>query len=213
MNDRTKKLTTIAMLCAMAYVVMVVIRIPVVLFLKYEAKDVIIAIGGFLFGPLASVAVSVVTSLVEMVTVSDTGLYGLIMNIISSLSFAAVAALIYQRKRSVGGAVLGLIAAIVVQVSVMLLWNYIITPVYMGQPRDAVAKMLVPVFLPFNLLKSSLNATITMLLYKPVVTALRKAGLVPDSQSKGGINIGAFVVSAIALVGLILWMLIWKGII
>lgn len=56
----------------------------------------------------------------------------------------------------------------------MLLWNYLITPIYMGMPRAAVADLLVPVFLPFNLSKYALNAAITMLIYKPVVTALQQ---------------------------------------
>ena len=214
MSDRTKKITTLAMLSARAFVVVAVVRIPVVLFLKYEPKDVIITIGGFLFGPLASVIVSAVVSLVEMVTISETGLYGLVMNIIGSVSFAAVASLIYQKKRSIGGAVLGLLAGIAAMVPVMLLWNYIVTPIYMGYPREAVAKMLVPVFLPFNLLKGGLNATLTMLIYKPVVTALRKAGLVPQREStQGGINIGVIVVSGIVLVGLIFILLIINGVI
>lgn len=214
MSDRTKKITTLAMLSAMAFVVMVFVRIPVVVFLKYEPKDVIITIGGFLFGPLASVIVSVVVSLVEMVTVSDTGFYGLVMNIIASVSFAAVAALIYQKKRSIGGAVLGLLAGIAVMVPIMLLWNYIVTPIYMGYPRDVVAGMLLPVFLPFNLLKGGLNAALTMLIYKPVVTALRKAGLVPQrDSSQGGINIGVIVVSGFVLVGLIFILLILNGVI
>ena len=202
------------MLSAMAFVVVALIRIPVVVFLKYEPKDVIITIGGFMFGPLASVIVAVVTSLVEMVTISGTGLYGLVMNIIGSVSFGAVAALIYQKKRTVGGAVLGLLAGIAVMVPVMLLWNYIVTPVYMGYSRDVVAGMLVPVFLPFNLLKGGLNAALTMLLYKPVVTALRKAGLVPKRENaKGGINIGAMVVSGFVLIGLIIVLLIMNGVI
>ena len=68
MNARTKKLTTVAMLCAIAYLVMVIGRIPVVLFLKYDPKDVIITMGGFMFGPIASLAISVIVSLVEMFT-------------------------------------------------------------------------------------------------------------------------------------------------
>ena len=52
----------------------------------------------------------------------------------------------------------------------------------MGYPRDAVADMLLPVFLPFNLLKGGLNAAFTMMLYKPVVSALRAARLVPESD-------------------------------
>lgn len=32
----------------------------------------------------------------------------------------------------------------------------------------AVAELLLPVFLPFNLLKGSLNTVLTLLIYKPV---------------------------------------------
>ena len=66
----------------------------------------------------------------------------------------------------------------------MLLWNYLITPLYMGMPREAVAGMLLPIFFPFNLAKGGMNMAVTLLLYKPVVTALRKANLVPPSSSE-----------------------------
>ena len=65
---RLRKLAVLAMLSALAYILMYFFRIPVVMFLKYEPKDIIILIGGFLFGPLSALAMSVVVSLVEMVT-------------------------------------------------------------------------------------------------------------------------------------------------
>lgn len=74
--SRTKKLTTIGMLCALAYIAMVVGRIPLVLFLKYDPKDVIIVIGGFMFGPLTSFTMTVIVSVVEMLTMSETGIFG-----------------------------------------------------------------------------------------------------------------------------------------
>ena len=86
MNQTTKRLTACAMLAAAAYVVMAIGRIPVVLFLSYDPKDIIIAIGGFLYGPLSAMGISVVVSLLEMVTVSGTGFIGCIMNILSTLS-------------------------------------------------------------------------------------------------------------------------------
>ena len=43
----------------------------------------------------------------------------------------------------------------------------------MGLTREAVAAMLLPVFLPYNLLKCAMNAALTMLIYKPLVNALR----------------------------------------
>lgn len=57
-------------------------------------------------------------------------------------------------------------------VLVMMLWNYLVAPLYMGIPREEVVKLLLPAFLPFNLIKGGLNAAITMLLYKPVVSVL-----------------------------------------
>lgn len=172
----------IAMLCALAYVIMVVGRIPLVLFLKYDPKDIVIVIGGFIFGPLAAATISIVVSVVEMFTVSDTGVIGLFMNIISSLAFACVAAFVYKKKRTMSGAVMGLALGTVLMTGLMLLWNYIITPLYMNASREEVAALLVPVFLPFNLVKGGINMALTLLLYKPVVTALRKARLIPEDE-------------------------------
>ncbi len=149
MNNNTKKITTTAMLAAIAYVVVVVGRIPVVLFLKYDPKDITITLGGLIWGPLTSFIVSVIVSMIEMVTISENGILGCIMNIVSSCSFACTAAAIYKKKRTLKGAVTGLLAGSVAMVLVMMLWNYLIAPIYMGYPREAVAKLLIPAFLPF----------------------------------------------------------------
>ena len=185
MKLNTKKLTTIAMLCAIAFVIVAFVRIPVVLFLKYEPKDVIITTCGFMMGPMASLIISTVVALIEMVTISDTGVIGAVMNLISSCAFCCTAAFIYKKKHTMQGAVIGLFSGAVIMTGIMLLWNYLITPIYMGYPREAVAAMLLPVFLPFNLLKGFLNTGISLLIYKPVVGALRKAHLIEMSSSSG----------------------------
>ena len=108
MNSKTKRITTIAMLCAITYVVMVVGRIPVVLFLKYDPSDVIVTLGGLIWGPMTSCIVSVIVATLEMLTVSDTGILGCIMNIVQTLSFACTAAVIYKKKHTLSGAITGL---------------------------------------------------------------------------------------------------------
>lgn len=200
-----KKLTMIGMLSAIAFVVMVVGRIPVVMFYKYDPKDVIIALGGFIYGPMSAFIISLIVSVIEMFTVSDTGWIGLLMNVIASCSFACVAAYIYKKKRSMKGAVAGLVIGVITMVIVMILWNYLITPIYMNYPREAVAALLMPVITPFNLLKGTINAAITMLLYKPLVTALRKAGLLAASSNESAQNgfkkyIGHAIVALMVLV-------------
>lgn len=201
----TRTLVCTAMLCAVAYVVMYLSKtifagMAVAGFLKFDLKDVIIAIGGFLFGPLNVLIVSAVVSLIEMVTVSTTGPWGLLMNIISTCSFLCPAAYLYKKNRNFQWAVLGLVIGGVLMAGTMMLWNYLVTPIYQGVPRAAIAKMLLPVFLPFNLTKGLMNGALTMLLYKPIVVALRKAHLVPESSSAdGGKRTNTLVVSVVAI--------------
>ena len=216
-DQRTKQMVTMGMMAALAYIVMVFIRIPVVLFLKYEPKDVIITIGGFIYGPVAAFLISLIVSFVEMFTISETGWIGAAMNLISTCSFACVAAAVYKKNHTLKGAVIGLVIGLISMVAVMMLWNYFLTPIYMGYPREAVAAMLPTAFLPFNLLKGGLNAALTMLLYKPVVITLRKAHLIPASTgAKAGtgfkqISWSVVLVSAAVLITCILLVLVISG--
>lgn len=177
MKNRTKTITAIGMLCALAYAAAAVGRVPLVLFLKYDPKDVVIAAGGFLFGPPASLAIALIVSLAELFSISETGLWGFIMNVISSCSFACTASLLYRKRRMASGAAAGLLCGWGCMVLAMLFWNYLIAPIYMGCPRQVVAEMLLPVFLPFNLIKGGLNAAVTMLLYKPLTAAQGRSRL------------------------------------
>ena len=213
-TTNTKTLVLLAMLSAVAYMLVATIRIPVVLFLNYEPKDVVITIGGFLLGPLASLIVAFVVALIEMVTISSTGPIGCLMNFLSTACFACIAAVVYKKKRSLTGAVLGLALGSVGMIIIMLLWNWLITPLYMGYPREAVAAMLVPVFLPFNALKAGLNSALTLLLYKPLVTALRRTGLIPKKDTPGkGTKWGIYVLGAALLATCVVFLLVMQGII
>ena len=209
---KVKKMVTLSMLAAIAYLMVNLIRIPVVLFLKYEPKDVIITIGGFLFGPMASFVVSFVVSLLEMVTISETGIIGGIMNLISTCSFACVAAFVYKKQHTLKGAIAGLALGSALMVVTMLLWNWLITPLYMGVDRATVEGMLIPAFLPFNLLKAGLNSALTIGLYKPLSTALRKIGLV-ETRTAGAKSskTGVYLFAGALLVTCILLLLVFQG--
>ena len=216
MSTKTKRITMVGMLCAIAFLVTVVCRIPVVLFLKYEPKDVIVTMGGFMFGPMTSFVVSLIVSFVEMFTISDTGIIGCIMNVLSTCSFACTAAFIYKKHHTFKGAVAGLISGCLLATAVMLLWNYLITPIYMGYPREAVKALLVPAFLPFNLLKGGVNMALTLLVYKPVVTALGRGGLLEDNGSRmenKTRSVGPVLVSGLLLITCVFFGLVLKGVV
>ena len=217
MNLRT--LSSLGMLTAVAYVVMYLSKmLPQVSgFLQMDLKDTVICIGGFVFGPVAAAAVSIIVPLLEMFFASDTGPIGFIMNVLATASFCCTAAFVYKKMHTKKGAVLGLFLGVAALTVVMLLWNYLITPLYMGVERDVVKDMLVPIILPFNLVKGGLNMALILVLYKPVVTALRQARLVPESQAvfqkTGKVSTGfalfsfallaTFVVLALVLMGIL----------
>ena len=203
----------LAMISAMAFLMVALIRIPVVLFLSYEPKDVIITIGGFILGPAAAFLSSLVVSLIEMFTLSDTGIIGAVMNLLSTCSFACTAAFIYKKKHTITGAIAGLAAGSVCMIAIMLLWNYLITPLYMGVEREVISGMLIPAFLPFNALKAGFNSALTLALYKPVVNALRKARLL-SAQPKKSANSkwGIYLLAAALLATCVLLLLVLRGI-
>ena len=100
---------------------------------------------------------------------------------------------------------------------VMLLWNYLITPLYLNVTREVVVGMLLPAFLPFNLIKALMNGALTMLLYKPVVMALRKARLVPEEDRSAGAHrkdrLSVTIIAVIALATAVLLGLVLAGVI
>ncbi|MCI6054326.1 ECF transporter S component [Dysosmobacter sp.] len=213
-----KTMTSLAMLTAVAYVVMILSKMlpQVVGFLQMDLKDTVICIGGFIFGPLAAAVIAIVVAVVEMFTVSDTGIIGLIMNVLATVAFCCTASFVYKKVHSKKGAVIGLALGTVCLTVVMLLWNYLITPIYMEMDRAVVAAMLPTVFLPFNLVKGGLNMAVILLLYKPVVTALRRARLVPESQTivqpGGKVNAGFLLFSLALLATFVTLTLVLMGI-
>ena len=214
MASKTKQLTTLAMLTAIAYVIGMFVRIrfmPGAPFLTYDPKDVVIVIGGFMFGPLSALAISWVLAFSEMVTHSMSGPWGMLMNGTTSAAFACTAAVIYKRYRSIQGAVAGIILGVILTTLVAMLMNYLVVPLFTGWERERVAGMLIPVFMPFNLIKWTLNGAIAMIMYKPITTALAAAKLYRPVSTKGKPNLGVLLVSALVLVSVILVILVIRS--
>lgn len=200
-----KKIVMAGVLTAMCVVITLLIRIPLVPsvpFLQYDGKDVLIVMAGFIYGAGYVALISVLVSVLEIVFMGGT-IIDVLMNVISTCAFACTAAWIYKRKHTKTGALIGLAAGTVITTIAMVIWNYIMDPIYFQMPREAVVSML-PAIALFNVLKFSLNSGIALFIYKPVVTALRRYTLIPESTgTKGGKSMmyaGAFIlVTAVVL--------------
>lgn len=215
MNFTAKKLTTIGMLCAMAMAVNLLISfpmIPSVAFLKYDPKDIVIVMGGFIFGPMSAFIMSVICAVLEILFRGGT-ILDVLMNVISTSTFACVAAFLYKKNHSRRGAVTGLVLGALLSTACMLLWNFIITPIYFSIPRAEVVKLLLPGILPFNLLKTGLNACITFVFFKGVVKALRKANLVENNDHETKVSAGLIIFALFICVSIVCMVLVMQKII
>ena len=180
-----RELVLTAVFAALAYAAMFVFHFKVA-FLTFDLKDAIITVAGLLLGPVAALTVSLLVAALELVTVSDTGWYGFVMNFASSATFSVVCAVVYRYKKKLSGAVLGLIAAVTSMVAVMMVLNLFVTPFYQGVSRSEIAAMLPTLFLPFNAVKGAANAALVLILYKPIHRAMQAARLLPRAGDVAG---------------------------
>ena len=171
-NEQTRKLVVMALMGALSVVLVYLIHlplIPVVPFLEYDPADIPILITALAYGPLAGVALTVVVSVIQGVTVSaSSGVYGIIMHIIATSTLVLVAGGVYRLRRTRTGGLLGLVLGTLAMGIIMMPANHFITPMFMGAPTAVVDALLFPGILPFNLLKAGINSCITFVVYKTV---------------------------------------------
>lgn len=179
-RDKLRTLAAAGVFSALAYICCVLFHFKAS-FLSFDLKDAVMAVGAMFFGPAAGFAMALIVSTIELVTISGTGIYGYIMNLLSSVVFVCVGSLVYSRKRDMKGAVIGMVLSVVSLVAVMMGANLLITPYYMHVSVEDVRAMLLPLLLPFNLTKAVFNASLVFLLYKPVSTALKSSGFIKKS--------------------------------
>ena len=204
-RDKTKQLVQktvlIAVFSALAFGVSVAVHFPVS-FLTLDFKDAILAVGGMFCGPVAALLMSGIAALLEFLTISDTGVYGLIMNFLASAAFSVTAAVIYKYRKSFSGAITALVASVFSMTAVMMIANLTVTPFYMGVPVGQVLSMIPTLLLPFNLIKASLNAALTALLYKPLSAGLSRIFPQAHPLTRGKFDKRSFilVLAAVAVI-------------
>ena len=174
MQTGIRKLTLSALLCALSIVLVLLIHFPifpVVYYLEYDPGDIPILLGTMLLGPFWGVGITIVTVLVQGLTVSSaSGVYGIIMHFISTgclVAFSYVGIALCKKKLGdTASRAVGLLAGALLASGVMLLANLLVTPAFTGMPVAAIRELLLPFILPFNLIKLVPNALLAFLLHK-----------------------------------------------
>ncbi|MDY5770710.1 MAG: ECF transporter S component [Anaerovoracaceae bacterium] len=176
-QSKTARLAKMAMLVAISIVLVAIVRFPIfpaVAFLEYDPADIPIMVGTFAFGPGAGILLTVVTSVLQGVTVSaKSGAYGIIMHIIATSTLVIVAGLIYRKEKTKKHAIVGLLCGTAAMTLIMIAANLVITPLFMGVPRSAVWDLM-PFIAAFNVVKAGVNSLVTFLIYKRISPFLHR---------------------------------------
>ena len=182
-----RSLTVIGVLSAIAIVLML-FDIPLGFlpsFYKIDFSEVPVMIGSFALGPVAGVMIEFIKILLNLlINGTDTAGIGELANFFIGCSIVVPASIIYSRKKTKEGAVLGLVIGTLLLTIVGSLLNaYILLPAYgaaFHMPIDRLIAMgtainpsinsmstfILLAVVPFNLLKGVLVSIITILLYK-----------------------------------------------
>lgn len=189
----TRKLTAMALFAAISTILMY-IEVPIPFmppFLKLDVSAVPIMVGAFAFGPVEGVVMALIKSLVHLLSTQTMGV-GELADFLITGSFALTAGLIYRKNKTKKEAVLACFASIISITVMGTLANYfILLPFYAvayHMPLEAVIATCSAVnpaitslgtyillgIVPFNLLKGTVVAVLTFIVYKKISVYLHK---------------------------------------
>ena len=186
LSGRTRKITMIGMLSALAYVIMMFeFPIPALIpnFIQMDFSELPALIGAFALGPVEGAAVCLVKNLIHL-TRSQTGGVGELSNFILGAVFVFTAGMIYRRRKSRKTAVIGSLVGALAMALVSIPSNYFLTyPVYAKVwPIDGILAAYQEIYpnvngllgcliifnAPFTFVKGMCSVLITLLIYKKI---------------------------------------------
>lgn len=163
-------------------------------FYKIDFAEIPVLVGAFAMGPIPAILIAVVKNILKLLIKGTSTFYvGEVANALGSMFFAVPAALIYRRNKTKKTAILALCVSTVIAIIGAVLVNCFVTiPTYaiafggveniiaMGTAVNPAITNLYTFALfaivPFNLLKCSLNALVTVLVYKRISVILHAEG-------------------------------------
>lgn len=188
----TRAIAATAMLSALAYVLQFT-EFPVPFmpaFIQFDISDLPALIASFAYGPLSGIVVCLVKNVINVILKFQTMGVGELSNFILGVLFVVPAGIIYKRKKTKAGAVLGAAVGAVVSAIICFFSNYyIVYPIYakLLMPKEAILAMYQAILpsvknlaeailifnVPFTFAKFAIVAVLTFLIYKHISPILK----------------------------------------
>ncbi|PMQ01302.1 MAG: ECF transporter S component [Dictyoglomus sp. NZ13-RE01] len=164
----TKKLVTAGVLTAISLILSLSIYFPIIPqapYLLYDPGDIPLLIIALYIGtPFGLLATLIVAILMAFIT-GQGGPIGALMHFLASGTLISVAGVTFEKVKRLE---IPLILGTIFMAIVMSIANIIFTPIYLGVPVKDVLALIIPVIIPFNLIKAGINSLITYLLAKVI---------------------------------------------
>ncbi|MFL0246176.1 ECF transporter S component [Candidatus Clostridium stratigraminis] len=193
-NNKLNKLIKISLLGCIAFILMY-IEIPLPIFpsfLRIDIGDLPALLGAFAFGPMAGVLVELIKNILYAIFKGNTALIGESANFIIGSVLVITTGIIYKKKKTKKGALLGLLAGgIAMTLAGAVLNYYVLLPLYetvLGFKISAVVGMgaainhnvkdlnsfIIWIIVPYNILKVFVVSIVTLAVYKSVSPILHE---------------------------------------
>ncbi len=168
-NTRSIALSALFVAAAIATSYISIPIFPAAPFLKYDPSGIICLLAGLLFGVRTGAVVAALPWIIRALTNPA----GAIMSFVISVAGVLCASLIYKASPTRRGLIISLVASALLSVLVAIGMNLIVTPAFSGVDIEAVLAMIVPILLPFNIIKFLLNSVIVALVFEPISKLLK----------------------------------------
>ena len=170
------RIAKLALLTALAYVVTFLEFpiFPAAPFLQLDFSNVFVLLGGFLYGPLAAVIISLLKECLSLLD-SGTNFVGEIANFLINFAFYIVPTVVYRYKKGLKWVIPMLVIGTILQVAASLPVNrYINFPLFMVDGAASSFAALWWYIILFNLIKGAAVSAVTVLLYKRISWLFKK---------------------------------------
>lgn len=141
---------------------------PAAPFLKYDPSGIICLLAVLLYGP----ATGAVVVTLPWVIRAFTNPAGALMSFVIGLGGILVAGALYKKIGQSKGLVIALVTSAIVSIILAIIMNLIVTPIFSGVPVDSVLGMIVPILLPFNIMKFAINSVVAGVAFLPLKKVL-----------------------------------------
>ena len=173
---KKKKIVGTAIFSALAFVISLLefSIFPQVEFLKLDFANVFTLLGGFIYGPISAVVISLVKELLCLLKSSSGGV-GELANFILTVSFVIVPTTVYRYRKGFKIVVITLLIGCLLQTAMSLLTNrFVLLPFYMGNGATSFFESVWYFILLFNVIKAVTISLLTIVLYKRTKAFIEK---------------------------------------